>query len=74
MEVMATGTGQMTRTVTGNSGHTYYADGPNISTYEHGGRFFAFTVLPGDSSITISSYANSAITVRTAVITVTSKY
>lgn len=74
MDVMTTGTGQMTRSVVGSSGHYYYNDGPNISDYKHGGRFIAFTVLSGDNSITISSYANSAITVRTAVITVTSKY
>lgn len=74
MDVMATGTGKMTRSATGSSEHRYYNDDTNISNCEHGMRFMAFTVLSGDESITISSYANSAITVRTAVITVVSKY
>lgn len=70
--IKASGTGQFTRNLIGDSGHYYYNDGPNISAYENGATFMESEVISGDTTVTMSSYANSAITVDTAVITKTS--
>ena len=66
--MLATGSGQFARTLVGNNTGVYIQDGPNISMCT--GEVINVIVRNGDTTISFSSYANSEITVKLAVLTV----